>query len=543
VPPGPGASAKANTRSSGGIASGNNIQIPINIGIDLCGNNVKAASVKDVAGGGNCGTQSGSSASSTTSHSGGIGSGNNVQAPVNVPVLACDNTVGGVLVKDALGSADCTAGGSGPSSAPGGSGGASSTAQTDHSGGILSGNIVQAPVNVPVNACGNQVNAVSLQNTESGADCTNNAEGSAPTLPGAPAPGSGGASATAVSVDNGGIGSGTTVQLPINVPVNLCGNSADGAAFESKVAGGECQNTGSATAILGSSGNKGLITGNSVQTPIQVPVNACGTEVVAAADQLDDQKPDCAATSSGGNTPPGSTAINVSSNNGGIGSGNSAQTPIYVPVNACGVNGTAADLHNGQTAPECTTTGQITTVSVTSNNGGIGSGNNVPVQVNVPVQACGDDVNAVKGPGSAAECENTPSTPPTTPTAPPTTPTAPPTTPTAPPTTPTAPPTTPSTPPTSPSTPPTGPTTPSTPPTGPSTPATPPTGPTTATTPPNGPSTPPGQPGQPGNATPPPANLAHTGVEDLGIGLGVAGGALAGGLGLLVATRRRRESE
>ncbi len=344
-----------------------------------------------------------------------------------------------MLVKDTLGSADCSAGASG-SSSPAGSGGASSTAQTDHSGGILSGNIVQAPVNVPVNVCGDQVNAITLENTESGAQCANNAEGSAPTLPGAPAAGSGGASATAVSVDNGGIGSGTTVQTPINVPVNVCGNTVDGAAFKSKVAGGLCENTGSATAILGSSGNKGLITGNSVQTPIQVPVNACGTEVVAVADRLADQKPDCTSTSTGGNTPPGSTAINVSSNNGGIGSGNSAQTPIYVPVNACGVNATAADLHNGQTAPECTTTGKITTVSVTSNNGGIGSGNNVPVQVNVPVQACGDDVNAVKGPGSTADCQNVPSAPPTTPCT--CTPTAPPTTPTAPPTTPTAPPTT-----------------------------------------------------------------------------------------------------
>ena len=588
---GPGAEANSSTRSSGGIVSGNTIQIPINIGIDLCGNNVKAGSFKDVAGGGSCATQSGSSASSTTSHSGGLGSGNNIQAPVNVPILACDNTVGGVVVKDMLGGTDCSAGGSGAGSsgAPAGSGGASSNAQTDHSGGILSGNIIQAPVNVPVNACGNDVNAVTLKTAESGSDCENSAEGSAPTMPGAPAPGSGGASATATSVDNGGIGSGTTVQLPINVPVNVCGNDADGAVFESKVAGGECENNGgSATAVLGSTGNSGLVSGNSVQTPIQVPVNACGTEATAVGEHVDDQNPDCSSSTSGGNTPPGSTTINVSSNNGGIGSGNSAQTPINVPVNACGVNGTAVGVHDEQSSPECSTGGGgTTTVSVGSNNGGIGSGNNVPVQGNVPVNLCGADVVAGQAESSGTDCSNVTTPPPGNGTTPPpgngTTPppsngsTPPPSNGSTPPpsngSTPppsngsTPPPSNGSTPPPSNgSTPPpsNGSTPPpsngSTPPPSngstppPSNGSTPP--PSNGTTPPpssppSGPTTPPGGPTGPATGIPPqhqgPGNsangpggsgLAHTGT-DIGIALGVAGAALLGGLGLRAAARRR----
>ena len=581
APAGPGAAANSNTRSSGGIVSGNNIQIPINIGIDLCGNNVKAGSLKDVAGGGDCATQSGSSASSTTSHSGGIGSGNNIQAPVNVPILACDNTVGGVVVKDTLGGTDCSAGGSGSgsSAAPAGSGGAASNAQTDHSGGILSGNIVQAPVNVPVNACGNDVNAVTMQSTESGSDCENSAEGSAPTMPGAPAPGSGGASATATSVDNGGIGSGTTVQLPINVPVNVCGNDADGATVESKVSGGECENNGgSATAVLGSTGNSGLVSGNSVQTPIQVPVNACGTEATAVGEHIDDQNPDCSSSTSGGNTPPGSTAINVSSNNGGVASGNSAQTPINVPVNACGVNGTAAGVHDEQSSPECSTSaGGTTTVSVGSNNGGIGSGNNVPVQGNVPVNLCGADVAAAQAENSGTDCSNAVTPPPgggSTTTPPPgggSTTTPPPgggSTTTPPPgggSTTTPPPgggstTTP---------PPGGGSTTTPPPGGGSTTTPPPGGGSTTTPPPGGGSTTP--PPSNGNTTPPPSGsttppggptgpatgippqhqhpggsangpggsgLAHTGT-DIGIALGVAGAALLGGLGLRAAARRR----
>ena len=502
-PSGPGASDTADTRSSGGALSGNTIEIPVDIGIDLCGNDVKGAAVQDVAGGGLCGTRSGSSASSTTSRSGGIASGNNVQLPVNAPILACGNTAGAVLVGDALGGADCSAGGSGSPSGPG-PGGASSTAQTDHSGGILSGNIVQAPVNVPVDACGNDVNAGVVQSTESGSDCENTAEGSAPTMPGAPAPGSGGASATATSVDNGGIGSGMTVQTPVNVPMNVCGNDVDGAAVDSSVSGGSCENSGgSATAVLGSTGDHGIISGNAVQTPIQVPANACGTEVVAVGEQVRDQGPDCSSSTAGGSTPPGATAIDVSSNNGGIVSGNAAQAPVNVPVNLCGANVSAAGVQDHQSSTECGTSGSGTTaVSVGSDNGGIGSGNDVPVPVNLPVNLCGADVDVVQvqGESGGAECSNstTPATPP-------------------------------SSPPTSPSTPPSGPSTP------PSSPSTPPPGPTT---PPGGPAvSPPGQ-GNNGEV----GSLAHTGADDIGLGLGLAGAALVGGLGLGAAARRR-ESE
>ena len=37
--------------------------------------------------------------------------------------------------------------------------------------GLLSGNVVQAPVNVPVNVCGNSINVVGLANPVSGNGC------------------------------------------------------------------------------------------------------------------------------------------------------------------------------------------------------------------------------------------------------------------------------------------------------------------------------------------------------------------------------------
>ncbi|HTJ68631.1 MAG TPA: chaplin [Actinospica sp.] len=541
---GPGAVSTSNTNRSGGIASGNNIQIPINIGLDLCGNNVKGASVHDVSGGGNCSNPSGSAASGTTSHSGGILSGNSVQAPVNVPILACNNNVLAAAAHEHEGGANCSAPGGTPSGpgAPGG-GGSAANQTTDHSGGILSGNIVQAPVNVPVDVCGNNVNAGVVESRESGSQCTNSAEGSAPTTPGAPAPGSGGASATAASVDNGGIGSGMIVQTPINVPVNVCGNTANGLSAHDQVGGGTCaENGGGSSAIAGSNGNAGVLSGNIASTPIEVPANVCGTEALAGATHVADQNPACG-TSTPGSTPPGTTSVVVSSNNGGIGSGNSAQTPIQVPAEVCGTNASAAGVNDSQTATDCANGARNTIVTVTSNNPGVGSGNSVPVSVNVPVDVCQNNADVAKGPDSTTVCSNNvpvtvttpPTTPPTTPSTPPTTPSTPPTTPSTPPTTPSTPPTTPSTPPTSPSTPPsTPPTTPSTPPTGPSTPPPPPM--TTPPPPPGTPSTP------PAHAAPPPHHLAHTGA-DIGIALGVAGAALLGGLGLRAAARRREDGE
>ena len=42
-----------------------------------------------------------------------------------------------------------------------------------HSPGVLSGNVVQAPVHVPVNVCGNTVSVIGLLNPAFGNTCTN----------------------------------------------------------------------------------------------------------------------------------------------------------------------------------------------------------------------------------------------------------------------------------------------------------------------------------------------------------------------------------
>ena len=538
---GPGAAASSSTDHSGGILSGNTIQIPIDLGLNLCGNNVNALTAHDTAAGSTCQSQDGSSATSSTSHSGGIGSGNTLQAPINVPILACGNTVSVLAVQDHTGGSNCGSprGDRSGEHSGKGYGGAAATAVTDHSGGVLSGNVVQVPLNAPIDACGNTVNAGVVRSTEHGSSCTNSAEGSAPTVPGAPAPGSGGASATAVSVHNGGIGSGSTVQLPINVPLKVCGNSVDAAVIESSVHGGVCANpAGSATAVLGSTDNGGLASGNSLQTPIEVPANICGNEVVAAAYELRDKNAACTSNSTAGETPAGATAVNVSSHNGGILSGNSGQTPINVPANVCGNNVTAGGVRDRQYGGECTTNGRgSTAIDISHHNGGVGSGNAVSAPIKAPLSACGNDVQAgaVEDHEGGSTCtpapEHMPSPPCDCTMSPPPPPPPPPTC-TCKSTTPPPPPhSTPPPPPHSTMPPPPH----STMPPPPHSTMPPPPHSSMPPPPHKPPHTPPGTP-------PPGGGLAHTGA-DIGIALGVAGVALLGGLGLRAAARRREGEE
>ncbi|MGW3037082.1 chaplin [Streptomyces sp. NPDC001178] len=171
-----------------------------------------------------------SGANGSTSDSPGVLSGNTVQAPVHVPVNVCGNTVNVVgLLNPARGNECSNEGGHG------GSGGAHAGGHSSHSPGIGSGNTVQAPVDVPVNACGNTVNVVGLHNPARGNECSN--EGGHG--------GSGGAHAGGHSSDSPGIGSGNTVQVPVDVPVNVCGNTVNIVGIGNAAEDNECSNGGS----------------------------------------------------------------------------------------------------------------------------------------------------------------------------------------------------------------------------------------------------------------------------------------------------------
>ncbi|MEU7716957.1 chaplin [Streptomyces tibetensis] len=100
--------------------------------------------------------------------------------------------------------------------------------------GVLSGNSVQVPVEVPVNLCGNTVNVLAALNTAFGNSCRNISHKSS----GHEA----GADASAVVKDSPGVGSGNNVQVPLDVPVNACGNSLNGGALFNDALDNDCEN-------------------------------------------------------------------------------------------------------------------------------------------------------------------------------------------------------------------------------------------------------------------------------------------------------------
>ncbi|MFF0064897.1 chaplin [Streptomyces sp. NPDC005279] len=110
-----------------------------------------------------------------------------------------------------------------------------------HSPGLLAGNTVQLPVNIPVNVCGNTVNVVGLLNPSAGNDCANTSHG-AQLRPGAHTAG-GGAGAGGSKKDSPGILSGNGVQVPVDLPVNVTGNSVNVVGIGNSAVGNSSSNT------------------------------------------------------------------------------------------------------------------------------------------------------------------------------------------------------------------------------------------------------------------------------------------------------------
>jgi hypothetical protein len=178
------------------------------------------------------------------------------------------------------------------------------------------------------------------------------------------------------STDNVGIGNGTQLLLPVQAPINICGNAVAVAG----VASADCEG-GSAASLdpewgydhyrrhsgggptMISNDNVGILNGTQVYAPVQVPINACGNAVgvlgVAGAGceggaeaELDDDrhregkghgkgkgnggyeeaerpKAEAVAASSG-------DATMITSGNVGVLNGTQALVPVQIPINVCG---------------------------------------------------------------------------------------------------------------------------------------------------------------------------------------------------------------
>ncbi|WP_093694836.1 chaplin [Streptomyces sp. 2231.1] len=143
-----------------------------------------------------------------------------------------------------------------PASAAFAADGSNADATAAGSPGLASGNSLQVPVSVPVNVCGNTADVVGLLNPAAGNTCTNtggaHADG-AGSLSGSASSddagsGSGsassskGASAHGRVTDSPGVLSGNGLQLPIDLPVNVSGNSINAVGVGNPVFGNQSVN-------------------------------------------------------------------------------------------------------------------------------------------------------------------------------------------------------------------------------------------------------------------------------------------------------------
>ncbi|MFI1420278.1 chaplin family protein [Streptomyces sp. NPDC020731] len=187
----------------------------------------------------------------------------------------------------------------------------------EDSPGVLSGNNVQAPVHAPVNACGNGVHVIGAFNEAADNTCVN---GSHTSEDGKHGDSDGGAHAVGGTKGSPGLASGNNVQAPVHAPVNACGNGVHVAGAFNEAADNTCVNgshgrteksadgsheetshgdssygdsshkdssygdssygdSGGAHAVGTAKNSPGLLSGNNVQVPVHLPVNACGNDV------------------------------------------------------------------------------------------------------------------------------------------------------------------------------------------------------------------------------------------------------------------------
>ncbi|MFB7241431.1 chaplin [Streptomyces populi] len=133
---------------------------------------------------------------------------------------------------------------------------------TAGSPGLISGNTVQLPVHVPVNLCGNTVNVAGLLNPAAGNRCANQGAGGGAAVTGGERHGGtgahaagrggtadrgadsrGGAVAHGDAKDSPGVLSGNGLQLPVDLPVNVSGNSVTAVGAGNAAVGNEAVNT------------------------------------------------------------------------------------------------------------------------------------------------------------------------------------------------------------------------------------------------------------------------------------------------------------
>ncbi|MCC3764033.1 chaplin [Glycomyces sp. TRM65418] len=191
------------TQDQVGAVSGNQVVAPIQAPINICGIAAAVLGTADAACEGGASAEFNGAGDLTTQDNTGLGNGNQAYAPIQVPteVSGIAAAVGGIANSWSTGGSNATVAESGRH--------AESDTTTQRNIGALSGNQLLAPIQAPVNACGNAiaVGGVSDAACEGGASAEYNGAGDLTTQ------------------DNIGLGNGNQLFAPIQAPINVCGNA------------------------------------------------------------------------------------------------------------------------------------------------------------------------------------------------------------------------------------------------------------------------------------------------------------------------------
>ncbi|GAA1794173.1 chaplin family protein [Actinomadura chokoriensis] len=238
------------TSGNGGVLSGNQIDAPIAAPVDVSGNAVAVLGTGDATSHGGVTIHKRGQSGQKTSGTHGIASGNQVNAPISIPVDVCGNAV--AIAGDAV--AGCEGG-----SVVKHAGNTGAGRQASGIFGIGSGNQGNLPISAPVDLCGNAVGS-GTASCAGGASVHDGGHGTDQTTEGA-----------------FGIITGDQVNAPISLPVTVCGNAAGvvGEAWAFCEGGAHAHGDGTG-GDQHASGTGGVITGTQGNAPISIPVEVCG---------------------------------------------------------------------------------------------------------------------------------------------------------------------------------------------------------------------------------------------------------------------------
>jgi hypothetical protein len=266
---------------------------------------------------------------------------------------------------------------------------------TSDNNGIANGLQLVAPVNIPISAVGNAIGVAGEANAAG--SVINRTEGGW---------------VNQDSSDNNGILNGAQAYLPINIPISVVGNAV-GVLGEANAAGAVVNGHGrkAESGHVGQHGwpvdqdtsdNNGILNGAQIYAPVDIPINVCGNSLALLGEA--NAQAICGNSDRGRSTESGWAVNQKSSDNNGILNGAQIYAPVHLPVNLAGNSAallgeanSAAVVHN-----ESARTHGFDQDS--SDNNGIGNGLQIAAPVHIPVNICGNALGILGEANAAAAC-------------------------------------------------------------------------------------------------------------------------------------------